>query len=167
MREVISTPDAPTSPLYSQGVRTGSLVLVSGMVGIDANTGDLAGPTIQEQTRQALTNCHAVLRAAEATLEDVIEVGVLQNKPSGCLSGGQPSLSASSVMSPFAIRVVRHEASCTGQVPHTRRLHRSRWAWRDRFAAARAGVSWPGEGLSQASTSYLAGRGSYAGAATV
>ena len=81
MREVISTPDAPTSPLYSQGVRTGSLVLVSGMVGIDANTGDLAGPTIQEQTRQALTNCRAVLRAAEATLEDVIEVGVLRTDP--------------------------------------------------------------------------------------
>src|SRR5579862_2027203 len=34
-----------------------------GLVGIDVGTGDLVGSTIQEQTRQALTNCEAVLRA--------------------------------------------------------------------------------------------------------
>jgi 2-iminobutanoate/2-iminopropanoate deaminase len=81
MREIISTPNAPSSPLYSQGVRAGEHVHVSGLVGIDVNTGKLAGPTIQEQTRQALTNCQAVLRAAGATLEDVVEVGVLLTNP--------------------------------------------------------------------------------------
>ena len=81
MREVISTPDAPSSPLYSQGVKAGEHVYVSGLVGIDASTGNLAGPTIQEQTRQALTNCQAVLHAAGATLEDVVEVGVLLTRP--------------------------------------------------------------------------------------
>jgi 2-iminobutanoate/2-iminopropanoate deaminase len=45
------------------------------------STGSLAGPTIQEQTRQALTNCEAVLRAVGATLEDVVEVGVLLTDP--------------------------------------------------------------------------------------
>ena len=44
-------------------------------------TGNLAGPTIQEQTRQALSNCEAILRAAGATLEDVVEVGVLLANP--------------------------------------------------------------------------------------
>lgn len=82
MREAIKTPDAPVSPLYSQAVKAGSLVFVSGLVGVDVTTGALAGPTIKEQTRQALANCEAVLRAAGATLEDVVEVGVLLFDPS-------------------------------------------------------------------------------------
>jgi reactive intermediate/imine deaminase len=81
MREVISTPNAPSSPLYSQGVKAGHHVHVSGLVGIDVATGNLAGSTIQEQTRQALTNCQAVMHAAGATLEDVVEVGVLLTNP--------------------------------------------------------------------------------------
>jgi 2-iminobutanoate/2-iminopropanoate deaminase len=81
MREVIATPNAPSSPLYSQAVKAGQHIYVSGLVGIDVSTGSLAGPTIQEQTRQALTNCEAVLRAAGATLADVVEVGVLLTNP--------------------------------------------------------------------------------------
>jgi 2-iminobutanoate/2-iminopropanoate deaminase len=81
MREVISTREAPSSPLYSQGVKAGQHLYVSGLVGVDASTGNLAGSTIQEQTRQALANCQAVLAAAGATLEDVVEVGVLLANP--------------------------------------------------------------------------------------
>jgi 2-iminobutanoate/2-iminopropanoate deaminase len=81
MREVIDTPNAPSSPLYSQAVKAGRHIYVSGLVGIDVSTGKLAGPTIQEQTRQALTNCEAVLRAVGATLEDVVEVGILLTNP--------------------------------------------------------------------------------------
>ena len=81
MRDVIHTPSAPSSPLYSQGVKTGGYIHVSGLVGIDVATGNLAGSTIQEQTRQALTNCQAVLQAAGATLQDVVEVGVLLTNP--------------------------------------------------------------------------------------
>ena len=81
MREIISTPDAPSSPLYSQAVKAGALVYVSGLVGIDVTTGGLAGPTIGEQTRQALGNCRAVLRAAGAAWEDIVEVGVLLTNP--------------------------------------------------------------------------------------
>ena len=77
MREVISTPDAPRSPLYSQGIKVGDHVFISGLVGIDVSTGQVAGPSIQQQTRQALTNCEAVLHTASATLSDVVEVGVL------------------------------------------------------------------------------------------
>ena len=82
MREVINTTEAPSSLLYSQAVKAGQHVYVSGLVGIDVRTGDLAGSTIQEQTRQALTNCEATLREAGATLEDVVEVGVLLTNPS-------------------------------------------------------------------------------------
>ena len=89
MREVISTPNAPSSPLYSQAVKAGQHVHVSGLVGLDVSNGKLAGPTIQEQTRQALTNCQAVLHAAGATLDDVVEVGVLLTNPTDF--AGMPS----------------------------------------------------------------------------
>jgi 2-iminobutanoate/2-iminopropanoate deaminase len=81
MRQVITTPHAPTSPLYSQAIKAGEHVYVSGLVGVDVATGALAGPTIKEQTKQALANCEAVLRAAGAKLEDVAEVGVLLTNP--------------------------------------------------------------------------------------
>jgi enamine deaminase RidA (YjgF/YER057c/UK114 family) len=67
--------------MYSQAVKAGPYVHVSGLVGIVSSTGALAGPTIQEQTKQALRNCEAVLGAAGATLEDVVEVGVLLTHP--------------------------------------------------------------------------------------
>src|SRR3954453_11519216 len=81
MREIIDTPHAPRSPLYSQATRAGQHVYVSGLVGIDPATGDLAGSTIQEQTRQALGNCEAILKAAGASLDEVVEVGVLLTYP--------------------------------------------------------------------------------------
>jgi 2-iminobutanoate/2-iminopropanoate deaminase len=62
-------------------VKAGQHVYVSGLVGIDVSTGSLAGSTIQEQTRQALTNCETILKAAGATLEDVVEIGVLLTNP--------------------------------------------------------------------------------------
>ena len=80
-RQIITTTNAPSSPLYSQGVKAGPHVLVSGIVGIDPNTGSLAGDTIQVQTRQAMTNCQAILQAGGASLEDVVEVGVLLTNP--------------------------------------------------------------------------------------
>jgi enamine deaminase RidA (YjgF/YER057c/UK114 family) len=80
-RQIITTANAPSSPLYSQGVKAGPHVLISGMAGIDPGTGSLAGDTIQAQTRQALTNCQAVLQAAGASLDDVLEVGVLLTYP--------------------------------------------------------------------------------------
>lgn len=80
-REVLHTDRAPSSPLFAQGVRFGQQIVVSGMVGIDPARGALAGPTIQEQTIQALTNCFAVLEAGGAGIDDVVEVGVLLADP--------------------------------------------------------------------------------------
>jgi reactive intermediate/imine deaminase len=80
-REIIAIANAPSSPLYSQGVKAGEYVFVSGTVGIDPSTGRLSGDTIQDQTRQALKNCAAILQAGGASLEDVTEVGVLLTNP--------------------------------------------------------------------------------------
>lgn len=80
-REIVFTPDAPSSPLFSQAVKAGPMVVVSGMVGVDPETGGLAGETIQDQTRQALTNCRTILEAAGGGLEDVLEIGILLTDP--------------------------------------------------------------------------------------
>jgi enamine deaminase RidA (YjgF/YER057c/UK114 family) len=69
-------------PLYSQGVRAGSTVRVSGMVGIDVATGAMAGDTIQDKTVQALRNCTAIVEAAGGRLDDVVQVTVLLTNPS-------------------------------------------------------------------------------------
>jgi 2-iminobutanoate/2-iminopropanoate deaminase len=80
-RQVIHAPGAPSSPLYSQAIKVGPVIHVTGMAGIDPATRQVAGPTIQEQTRQSLINCETVLRAAGARLADVVEVQVLLARP--------------------------------------------------------------------------------------
>jgi len=67
--------------MFSQGVRAGSTIYVSGMVGTHPVTGESAGASIQEQTAQALRNCEAVLHAGGVTRGDVAMVTVLLAQP--------------------------------------------------------------------------------------
>jgi len=76
-KHIIVTPDAPGSPFFSQGVRVGATIYVSGMVGMDPATKQMVGTTIEEQTTQALRNCEAVIRAGGGSLHDVAQVTVL------------------------------------------------------------------------------------------
>lgn len=80
-RQILITDQAPSSPLFSQGVKAGPVIHVSGTTGIDVATGQLEGPTIQEQTRRAMQNCAAILAAGGATLDDVVQVTVLLADP--------------------------------------------------------------------------------------
>jgi 2-iminobutanoate/2-iminopropanoate deaminase len=80
-RQIIKIPDAPSSPLYSQAIKVGPNIYLTGVPGIDPETNKVAGPTIQEQTRRALINCENILRAAGASLEDAVEVQVLLARP--------------------------------------------------------------------------------------
>jgi len=66
---------APVGP-YSQAIASGSLLLVSGQVGIDPATGAAAGPDIATQTRQALENLFAVAQAGGASPRDALRLGV-------------------------------------------------------------------------------------------
>jgi 2-iminobutanoate/2-iminopropanoate deaminase len=68
------------SPSFSQAIKAGSTVYVSGTTGIDPKTNQMAGSTIQEQ-RQALINCRNILRAADADLSHVVDVHVLLARP--------------------------------------------------------------------------------------
>lgn len=80
-KQIIRTDRAPSSALYSQGVKVGSMVYVAGMAGLDPATKQMAGSTIREQTRQALRNCQAVLAAGGGDLQDVVSVTVLLANP--------------------------------------------------------------------------------------
>jgi 2-iminobutanoate/2-iminopropanoate deaminase len=80
-RSFIRDAEAPKNSLYSQAVRAGNLVFVTGVIGFDPATNQPAGPTIQEQTRQSLVNCQRILEAAGVTLADVVEVQVLLARP--------------------------------------------------------------------------------------
>ena len=80
-KEIISTPEAPQSPMYSQAVKAGNTIYVAGTTGVDVTTGEFAGATVKEQARQSLLNCQAILRAAGATLSDVVMVHTLLMRP--------------------------------------------------------------------------------------
>jgi 2-iminobutanoate/2-iminopropanoate deaminase len=77
-RAIIRTPNAPTPPpTYSQAVRAGGFVFVSGTGPHDPVTGKIAGETIQEQTRQCLKNISAILEAAGSSLEKAVSFTVI------------------------------------------------------------------------------------------
>jgi 2-iminobutanoate/2-iminopropanoate deaminase len=65
----------PAGP-FSQAVRGGEAIYLSGQVGRDPATGRLAEGGVAAQTEQALRNLAAVLEAAGRTFDDVVRVGV-------------------------------------------------------------------------------------------
>ena len=75
----IATADAPAAiGPYSQAIKSeGVTINVSGQIPIDPATGEFAGDTIEEQTRQSLTNVRNILAAAGATMADVVETEVM------------------------------------------------------------------------------------------
>jgi 2-iminobutanoate/2-iminopropanoate deaminase len=75
---VIDTPDAPAAiGPYSQGVSAGNLTFVSGQLPLDPKTGSIpAGASVEEQTRQVLSNVEAVLEADGMSLRNVVSTTV-------------------------------------------------------------------------------------------
>ena len=79
--KIIYSSEAPSSPLYSQGVKVGNFVFLSGFTGMNPTTKQLTGETIEEQTRQAIRNCELVLEGAGSGLDDVVQVTILLSDP--------------------------------------------------------------------------------------
>jgi 2-iminobutanoate/2-iminopropanoate deaminase len=72
-KEIVSTDNAPNPPAsYSQAVKAGGFVFVSGQGPFDPKTGEVLGTTIQEQTAQCLRNVEAILRAAGSSLAQAV-----------------------------------------------------------------------------------------------
>lgn len=77
MREGLVTPDAPKAiGPYSQGVRAGQLLFVSGQGPLDPVTGALVEGDIAAQTRRVFENIRAILKAGGATFDHVARTTV-------------------------------------------------------------------------------------------
>ena len=77
-RQIVYTPKAAKPPAaYSQAVKAAGLVFVSGTSPHDPATGTITGTTIQEQTRQCLTNIAAILEAAGSSLEKIVSATIV------------------------------------------------------------------------------------------
>ena len=61
---------------YSQGITIGDLIFISGNIGIDPKTNDFVKGGIQEQTRQTIKNIEETLKAAGATLQNILKTNV-------------------------------------------------------------------------------------------
>ena len=77
MTEIIATEKAPKSlGPYSQAVKAGGFVWCSGQIPIDTAVNAVPSTTIEDQTRQAITNLKNVLEAAGAGLDKVVKTTV-------------------------------------------------------------------------------------------
>ena len=70
------TTHSGASPIgaYSQGLRVGDFIFVSGQGPLDPANGNIVGETVEEQTARVLENIKAILEAGGATLADVVKV---------------------------------------------------------------------------------------------
>jgi reactive intermediate/imine deaminase len=75
--EAVSTPDAPTAlGAYSQAVSANGFVFVSGQLGLNPSTGELAGESAQVQAEQALKNIAAILKKAGTDVASIVKVTI-------------------------------------------------------------------------------------------
>jgi 2-iminobutanoate/2-iminopropanoate deaminase len=77
-KQVIATSLAPSAiGPYSQGIRAGNLVFVSGQIAIDPATAKLIeSKAIEDQTRRVLQNVLAIVRAAGGSTENIVKTTV-------------------------------------------------------------------------------------------
>jgi len=75
--EELSTDEAPSSiGPFSQGIRDGDRIFVSGQGPIDPDSGEIIEGDVRDETRRTLENVDAVLRAADANLDDIVKTTV-------------------------------------------------------------------------------------------
>jgi 2-iminobutanoate/2-iminopropanoate deaminase len=78
-KDVIRTDRAPgpyQGAPYNQAIRVGNLVFVAGQLGVSLDTGELAGPSVEEQTEQIMRNLGAILEAAGSSLDQLVKTTV-------------------------------------------------------------------------------------------
>jgi 2-iminobutanoate/2-iminopropanoate deaminase len=77
VREAVSSPSAPAAiGPYSQAVKAGNLLFVSGQVPIDPATGQIVAGDIAQQTRRVFENLGAILTAADLSFDAVVRTTV-------------------------------------------------------------------------------------------
>ena len=80
-KQIIATKDAPAAiGPYSQAVRAGDFVYLSGQIPLDPATGNLVSGTIGEETERVMKNLEAVLAAAGGTFASVVRTTIFLTK---------------------------------------------------------------------------------------
>jgi reactive intermediate/imine deaminase len=76
-KQIISTPNAPGAiGTYSQAVRVGDTIWVSGQIPLDPVTKELVAGDISAQARRVFQNLRAIVHASDASLDDVVKVTI-------------------------------------------------------------------------------------------
>ena len=78
-KHAVRTEDAPApfqGAPYSQAIRAGELVFVSGQLGVRPGSHEMVGETIEEQTEQVFANLRAILEAAGSGLDRIVKTTV-------------------------------------------------------------------------------------------
>ena len=77
MIDAVHSNDAPKAVgPYSQGIRHGDVLYLSGQIGLDPATGSLVGDTVEAQARQVMHNLSAVLHAGGCSTQDIIKANI-------------------------------------------------------------------------------------------
>jgi 2-iminobutanoate/2-iminopropanoate deaminase len=76
-KAVVSSPDAPPAiGPYSQGIKAGGFIFLSGQIPLVGNTGKIAQGMIKEQTEQVILNIQGLLASEKLDLSDVVKATV-------------------------------------------------------------------------------------------
>ena len=76
-KEIISTENAPQAiGPYSQAVKAGNLIFISGQIPLNPKTGDLVAESIEDQARQVLDNVKSICEAAGYSLDDIVKISI-------------------------------------------------------------------------------------------
>ncbi|MEM4288230.1 MAG: Rid family detoxifying hydrolase [Candidatus Caldarchaeum sp.] len=81
-KQVVSTEKAP-KPVgpYSQAIRAGNFLFLSGQIAINPATGNIDGNDVKSQTRRILENAQAILKSVGRSLDDVVKATVYLTNP--------------------------------------------------------------------------------------
>lgn len=126
MTRVVTEQAPKAGPAYSQAIRAGQYLFISGQIGIDPTTGHLAGTTVEEQTRQVIKNIKSILADQGLTLENVVRSEVYLTDLSNfaamnTIYGEEFSHDIKPARSTFQISKIPHDAivkiECTAFIP--------------------------------------------------
>ena len=76
-KEIIFTEDAPKAiGPYSQAVKSGGFLFVSGQIPLNPISGDLMNSSIEDQAEQVITNLYAICKAANTSLSNIVKLTI-------------------------------------------------------------------------------------------
>lgn len=76
-KEIISTENAPQAiGPYSQAVKAGGLMFISGQIPLNPETGDLVFGSIEDEANQVLQNIKSICEAAGHGMEDIVKITI-------------------------------------------------------------------------------------------